>query len=87
MDSMIKNYLENIGLDIQILVKLFPDMEYLSDNVAFKNVNILIGREVSQEKIIYYFFHKSEYLFENPDLFAKQVDDFINPKINKLKNL
>lgn len=83
MDLMIKNYLENIGLDIQILVKLFPDMEYLSDNVAFKNINILIKREVPQERIIYYFFHKSEFLFENPDLFAKQVDDFIKPKINE----
>lgn len=83
MDSMIKNYLENVGLDIKILVKLFPDMEYLSDSVAFKNINILIEREVPQERIIYYFFHKSEFLFENPDLFAKQVDDFIKPKINE----
>lgn len=88
MDLMIKNYLENIGLDIPILVQLFPVMENLSDTVALKNINTLIEREVPQEKIIYYIFHKSEFLFENPDLFAKQVDDFIIPKINaKLKKM
>lgn len=87
MDNQIYNYLKKLGLDIPFMLQAYPEMEYFTDDVAMKNIEILIKKNVPQERILYYIFYKTEFLFEKTKVFEETVNEFITPHIDeKLRN-